>query len=199
MTRRRAAGAAVAVVILLAAAGGCTSVSQRFPDYDPDDVWRAMVAVAESPHYDDWKVKSNDVLVEDEVKRIQVYRELRRDLRVPGQAPRQEEIAWRIEISLVTTDPPEVEFLSRGVGVPMHARTEGTRYFADVRDILLGLPTEADRSRELIDSLGIDETPPEPTETWRDQLEPATITPIEPGGDEEGPPVPEPPESPDGS
>ena len=62
-------GAAVIAALLL---GGCTTVNHSFPDHDSGPVWTAMVAVAEQPRYDDWKVLDNDVWVDEAERRIRI-------------------------------------------------------------------------------------------------------------------------------
>ncbi len=123
--------------------GGCTSVEHSFLGYSSDQVWTAMVAVARTPVYDDWKVAGNDVWVDEREYRIEVYRHLRRVLHQPEADPRRESRTWRFEIRLVELDPPLARLVSRGLGQPVDARREGNRYFLDVHELLLGVPTEA--------------------------------------------------------
>ncbi len=119
---------------------GCTSVKQDFSGVPSDDVWRAMLAVAEEPLYEDWKVASNDVWVDEPERRIEVYRRVHRILYRPMAKPWPQKRAWRFEISFDAGDDPgddsRAVFVSRGFGVPAHAEAEGRRYFADVLDLL---------------------------------------------------------------
>lgn len=130
---RCSAGVMIAV---LGVASGCTTLRESYPDHAPAHVWTAMKAVAESPEYDDWWVSSNNVWVDEANSRIEVHRRVDRSLRRPLARPLREEREWRFQITLTSHDPPTVNFLSRGFGVPMHARIEAERYFADVRRML---------------------------------------------------------------
>ncbi len=143
--------------------GGCTSVEHSFLGYDSLQVWTAMVAVARTPTYDDWKVAANDVWVDETAYRIEVYRHLRRVLYSPDANPHRESQTWRFEISLVEFDPPLARLVSRGIGQPTDAQREAKRYFRDVHDLLLGVPTEATLTEndDLLESFGADETMPE--------------------------------------
>ena len=150
---------AVALVTGLALAG-CASVKHTFDDQDAEHVWKAMVAVAEQPRYDDWTVVTNDVWVNEADRRIEIHRRLDRQLNVPPAKPRREQRTWQFEVRLLGTDPPEATFASRGTSVPTQLQAEASRYFDDVGDLLSGLPGESAfelRDRELLDSLGLDE------------------------------------------
>lgn len=123
--------------------GGCATVSESFPGRDPDQVWTALVAVAETPSYDDddptkrWWVKENRVWVDEANARIEIYRELDRMLRRGTSPPLRQERTWRFQIVL-DAEGPTATFTSRGVGVPMRAVAEGNRYFTDVHALLDG-------------------------------------------------------------
>jgi hypothetical protein len=43
---------------------------------------------------------------------------------------------WRFQVTFEPTDPPQATFVSRGWGVPEHARWEANHYFDDVAAIL---------------------------------------------------------------
>ncbi len=101
-----------------------------------------MVAAAQSPVYNDWKVSRNDVWVDEATKRIEIYRRLRRVISQPASKIRRENREWRFQIMLEATDPPQAVFKSRGLGVPGHAQREGERYFADVLELLSGVADE---------------------------------------------------------
>ncbi len=135
-------------VVLVAALvlGGCGAVMHTFADQDAEQVWKAMVAVAGQPRYDDWTVLANDVWVDE-----------------PGAKPRNERRTWDFEVRLPGTDPPEARFVTRGTTVPSHAQAEARRYFDDVGDLLSGLPGESvfePRDQDLLDALGLDESGP---------------------------------------
>ncbi len=124
---------------MLLVLGGCTSMGETFERYPADQVWKAMVAVANSPGYDDWKIAANDVWVDESKRRIEIYRELRRVLHRHDAPPHREERTWRFEVKLERTDPPEAWFTSRGFGMITEARAESRRYFTEVYDMLSGL------------------------------------------------------------
>ncbi len=133
----RIVAAMLPVVLPLA---GCATVRQSFPGSTADQVWTALVVVAERPQYDDWTVPTNEVWVDEPNRRIEVYRRLQRVLYRPGAGPHRERRTWRFEIRLEPTDPPEAVFESRGWGVPAQAQIEGGRYFSDVVNLLSGYP-----------------------------------------------------------
>ncbi len=130
------------MVVLLAVSVlfGCTTVHQEFAGLPSDQVWTALVAVAESPGYDDWIVTDNDVWVDEAAHRIEIYRRLRRVIHQPAYKARRENREWRFQVIFEPTDPPLATFTSRGLGVPSHAQHEGERYFLDVLDLLGGMP-----------------------------------------------------------
>lgn len=135
--------ARITVVILATIAlTGCTTVNHTFVSQPADQVWTAMVAVAQSPEYKDWQVSRNDVWVDEDAKRIEIYRRLRRVLSQPASRTRRENREWKFQILLQTTKPPHAVFTSRGMGVPGHAQREGERYFADVLELLSGVAEE---------------------------------------------------------
>ena len=127
---------------------GCTTVRQTFHHQDPQHVWTALIAVAETPDYSSdnpnerWIVDENHVAVFDEERRIEIYRKLDRMLHRPGARPIRQTRTWRFQILLEHLDPPMVAFISRGWGIPQVAQQEAARYYADVWDILRGTPTE---------------------------------------------------------
>ncbi len=131
-------------VVVLAAfiLPACTTVRQEFVGSSRDQVWRAMVAVAESPSYDDWTVTDNDVWVDEAAQRIEIYRRLRRVIHQPASKARRENREWRFQVIFKPTDPPLATFTSRGLGVPFHAQHEAERYFQDVLELLGGIPQQ---------------------------------------------------------
>ncbi len=132
------------MVVLLAVSMllGCTTVHQEFAGLPSDQVWTALVAVAESPDYDDWTVTDNDVWVDEAAQRIEIYRRLRRVIHQPAYKARRENREWRFHVIFEPTDPPLATFTSRGLGVPSQAQHEGERYFQDVLDLLSGMPQQ---------------------------------------------------------
>ncbi len=135
MTRITSIAVSFCIVVLLAGFG-CTSRTQTYPNHTVGQVWAAMQAVAESPEYDDWHVMSNDVWVDDEQARIEVYREVRRTLHRPRSQPLNQRRTWRLQMLLVDDDPPTVRIVSRGIGIPAHAQEETDRSLIDIRKIL---------------------------------------------------------------
>lgn len=131
--------AALCSVFLL---GGCTTVRQDFPGVPSDQVWTAMVAVAQSPQYDEWTLIENEVWVDEDQQRIEVYRRTMRTLYQPVSKPQTQDRTWRFQVHLAPGSPPEAKFISRGMAVPAHAKDEGKRYFDDVLELLSGLPLE---------------------------------------------------------
>lgn len=115
---------------------GCTTVTQTYDGHPPDQVWLAMKTVAQSPAYDDWHVRENDVWVDESGKRIEIYRKLYRKFAPTVAKTRYEERDWKFRILLEKENPPTVTFTSRAFAVPAHARLEAERYFKDVLDIL---------------------------------------------------------------
>ena len=130
-------------VVILAATllCGCTTVQREFLGSPSDQVWTAMVAVAQSPDYDDWTVTQNDVWVDDASQRIEIYRRMRRVIHQPAYRARRENREWRFQ---VTFEPPMATFISRGMGVPAHAQEEAEHYFDDVLDLLGGMPAASE-------------------------------------------------------
>ena len=142
--------------------GGCASVKHTFADQDVEQVWKAMVTVAEQPRYDDWAVVANDVWVDEAGRRIEIHRRLDRQLHLPGAKPQREQRTWQFEVRLLETDPPEAKFGSRSAAVPTDVQAEASRYFDDVLDLLSGLPGESvvePRDQDLLDALGLDDDP----------------------------------------
>jgi hypothetical protein len=144
--------------------GGCKTVhTESFAGRDAGQVWTAMKAVAESPgYYDDWFVTENHVAVYEEEQRIEIHRELRRDLVVPDGGPQRESRAMDQTITLVArADDDEIEpvikFVTAGPGIPARDEVEAELFFADVWDILGGAPVRdgdeepGDESAEMID------------------------------------------------
>jgi hypothetical protein len=132
-------------------AGGCASRSHVFEGRDVEPVWTAMKTVAAQPQYDDWSIPTdgNHVWVNDEQRRIEIYRKLERFKHEPGKSPDVDERTWRIQVYLSKLDPPTAKFVSRDLVIPAWAWEEADRYFADV-EALLG-PRPEPPVEELID------------------------------------------------
>lgn len=155
---------------------GCMTYSHEFVGHDPGQVWSAMKTAAEQPRYDDWLVHENQAWVDEDARRIEVYRQIERYRRGPIDAPIHEERTWRLKVQMVSDNPPVAKMGNRGLDVPMHVREEALRYFEDVQQ-LLGepeSPPEAPRLPEEIESLAPPETPPpSPSPAADDESEPA--------------------------
>ena len=139
---------------------GVTERRQLMAGRDPGQVWEAMKAVAQTPDYymnsDDvgerWIVRENDVAYDDNVRRIEVYRKLEREIHQPLSPARHEQREWKFEMLLEIPPPPELHtqpppavmlFRTRNAGVPAHAWDEAKWYF-DAVDAFLGpLPAAA--------------------------------------------------------
>lgn len=135
MALRRTLPAFAAAALVLA---GCSSRSATFPGHSDPEVWQAMVTAAENPVYDDWFLFDNQVMVDRENARIEIYRILRRDLIRPGTPPVRQEEDWRFVVHATQSDPPTVEFTARQAAVPAHVWREAERYFYDMRTLLKG-------------------------------------------------------------
>lgn len=115
---------------------GCMSRQMTYPHHTPNQVWTAMQAVANSPQYADWHVTTNEVWVDQQNSRIEVYREVRRTLYRPKAKPQNQRRTWRLQCVLLQQDPPTVRVVSRGMNLPGNAMDEADRYLIDVRRIL---------------------------------------------------------------
>lgn len=134
---------ALLVVLALPTLAACTNRQQAYPDVPPEQLWTAMKAAAREPTYRDWFVLENSVAVDEADRRIEVYRELRRDVVSPSTPPLREDQSWRFTITMDAPPPPkppEATFVSRTAGVPAHAWDEADRFFADVQALLDGAP-----------------------------------------------------------
>jgi len=143
----------VTVIALWAvvAIAGCKTVhTETFHGRDPGQVWTAMKAVAESPgYYDDWFVTANNVAVYEVEQRIEIHRELARDLVIPGSGPQRERRDMDQTISLVIDDDenegvePIIKFVTAGPSIPVRDQAEAELYFTDVWDLLGGRPAQS--------------------------------------------------------
>lgn len=129
-------GLSAGVVAAAALATGCTTVRQEFRGRDAGQVWTAMQAVAQSPEYRDWHVMENEVWVDPNQARLEIFRVVERSYNRAGGRPWHERKNWKFQVSMEETDPPIARFTSRGLAVPARASEEGRRFFADVRRLL---------------------------------------------------------------
>lgn len=141
-------------ILCLVLLAGCTTNRQTFEGQDADELWTAMVAVAKTPNYshgeprDRWTMRENQVWVDEEANRIEVFRRLERVLYRPASKPLHQDREWKFQVMLERRDPPVVMFKSRNAGVPSHAWDEADRFFAEVRDVLAGAPEAVDQQSE---------------------------------------------------
>lgn len=138
---RRTLPTTVLLLVALAglALGGCTTREAVFENENPDTVWAAMKVAANAPTYNDWVMRRNDVAVFESERRIEVYRDLVRDVIAPGQPHWRDQQTYKLSISLAKekkTELPMVVFVSRDWGIPAHVWTEADRYFGDIRGVL---------------------------------------------------------------
>lgn len=142
ISRRLALAPLVLMTGLAVAGAGCTVERHTFPGQEPEVLWTAMVAVADTPDYgaDEpdrrWSVKENVAHADPDDRRIEIYREIVRHSDLTTVRPKKERRTFRFQVELEEFDPPTVAFRSRGTGVPRHAQEEADRYFADVAGLV---------------------------------------------------------------
>jgi len=160
------------VLLALISLGGCTTLTESFPGRSREQVWTAMIAVAQTPDYTDenpearWFVKENRLWVDEEGARLEIYRELSRVLHRAGTHPVRENRTWRFQVLLLNEDPPAVEFKSRGMGIPVLAADEGERFFDDVYAVLEGREREPATEPDRISTSPDDAAQP----SWKNQM-----------------------------
>ena len=129
-------------IVFLSALTACGTKDREFPGHSRDQVWKAMVQAADDPRYSDWIVVENQVWRDDLHSRLEILRNVRRDVMVSGQAPRREENEWRFSAELTDTDPPAVEFSTSTITVPAHFWLQAHHYLDEVDRRLNGMPLE---------------------------------------------------------
>ena len=129
-------------IVSLSALTACGTKDREFPGHSRDQVWKAMVQAADDPRYSDWIVVENQVWRDDLHSRLEILRNVRRDVMVSGQAPRREENEWRFSAELTDTDPPAVEFSTSTITVPAHFWLQAHHYLDEVDRRLNGMPLE---------------------------------------------------------
>jgi hypothetical protein len=147
----RTLSAMTLLAVLVSTLGGCGVTERRLllEGRDPDQVWNAMIAVAQEPDYlssedvaQRWIVRSNEVAADADAPgggRIEVFRRLERELHMPGAPVRHETREWKFNIVLEQRDPPLILFRARNASVPAHVWAEAERYFNEVQAFLEGL------------------------------------------------------------
>ena len=129
-------------ILSLSALTACGTKDREFPGHSRDQVWKAMVQAADDPRYADWVVIENQVWRDDLNSRLEILRNVRRDVMVSGQAPKREETEWRFSAELTDTDPPAVEFSTSTITVPAHFWLQARHYLDEVDRRLNGMPLE---------------------------------------------------------
>ena len=129
-------------ILSLSALTACGTKDREFPGHSRDQVWKAMVQAADDPRYADWIVVENQVWRDDLHSRLEILRNVRRDVMVSGQAPKREETEWRFSAELTDTDPPAVEFSTSTITVPAHFWLQARHYLDEVDRRLNGMPLE---------------------------------------------------------
>ena len=129
-------------VVCVPALAACGTKEREFPGHTRDQVWKAMVQAAEDPRYADWIVVDNEVWRDDTASRIEIRRDVRRDVMVSGSPPRREEFEWRFSALVTDATPPAVEFSTSTIVVPAHFWLQARHYLDEVERRLNGLPLE---------------------------------------------------------
>lgn len=96
--------------------GGCRlgSVSRAYPGVSEQQLWSATVMAARQPEMTDWFVTENGVFVDDVAHRIEIHRELKRDV-MNGQAVRRQTEIWSFTVDVDMSDrTPRVIMQPRG-------------------------------------------------------------------------------------
>ncbi len=135
MTRR---GQTLLLIGVFALIAGCTSKSAVFPGRSPEQVWTAVVAVAEQPHYDRWVVAENNVWVDPTNDRLEVQRTLKRDLHRQDSPAVREVEKLEMQIVLERTEPPAVTATMRNSMLRGKAIIAIDHFFNEVRELLGG-------------------------------------------------------------
>ena len=130
------------VMLVLSILSACGTKEREFPGHSRDQVWKAMVQAAEDPRYADWVVTENQVWRDDIHNRIEILREVRRDVMIAGHEPRREQNEWKFTAALTDTDPPAVEFSTTTITVPAHFWLQARHYLDEVDMRLKGMPLE---------------------------------------------------------
>lgn len=135
MTRR---GRTVLLIGLIALVAGCTSKSAVFPGRSPEQVWTAIVTVAEQPRYDKWVVVENNVWVDPTFDRVEIQRKLKRDLHRHDSVPVRETETLEMQVVLERTEPPSVTATLRNAMIRGKGIVAIDHFFDEVRDLLDG-------------------------------------------------------------
>lgn len=104
------------------------------------EVWEAMVQAAQYPRYRDWVVQENNVWADESGERVEILRELKRDVVLPGQKPYREQAEWRLRAVLEPGFPPTVRMTTQDICVPAHFWLQADHYFDEIQSRLAQAP-----------------------------------------------------------
>jgi len=113
-------------------AAGC-SQTRTYEGHSRDEVWQAMVMAASQPRYRDWIVMENQVWTDEPGARVEIWRELKRDVVLPGQKPYREEAEWRLRSTLESGDVPVVRLSTSDPCIPAHFWLQADHFFEEVQ------------------------------------------------------------------
>ena len=139
---RATLSAALPAICAASLLGGCASETATFAGRPRDQVWTAMVAVAEQPDYQDWRMLDNVVSVDPDQEKIVLFRALRRVAVRPGADKVRQDREYQFEIKLEPENPKRpdapatVVFATLQPIVPARLTDEAERYFASVAELL---------------------------------------------------------------
>lgn len=131
----RAGLALIAALALAPFLTGCAQ-TRTYEGYTRDEVWQAMVYAAKHPRYRDWVVMDNQTWTDEPAARVEIWRELKRDVVLPGQKPYREEAEWRLRGNLEEGPSPIVRFSTTDLCIPAHFWLQADHYFDEVQSRL---------------------------------------------------------------
>lgn len=115
---------------------GCTTQSAAFPGRSPEQVWTALVTVSEEPQYDNWVLIENNVWVDSNYDRVEIYRRLRREVhRIESPTIREDELL-ELQFVLERTEPPVVTGVVRNPMVRGKGLLALEHIFGEMRKVL---------------------------------------------------------------
>ena len=124
-------------------AAGCQHDSRTYDGHTRDEVWTAMVSAAREPRYRDWIVVDNQVWVDEPGARVEILRELKRDVVLPAQKPFREECEWRLRGTIEPGDPPTLVLTTHDLCIPAHFWLQADHFFDQVQHRLATAPPPA--------------------------------------------------------
>ncbi len=115
---------------------GCTSRSEVFDGRSPEQVWTAMVTVAEEPRYEKWIVVENNVWVDAVFDRVEIQRTLKRDHHSHGSGAVRETQDLEMQVVLERTEPPAVTVTVRNAMIRGKGIMAIDHFMMELRDLL---------------------------------------------------------------